>query len=76
MNYYHAGVRTHDGERWVWSNHTRRSRAAAEREARRMARSCPGAVPVIEWWDRSLGLQPGFAEAATGFAKVAKGGGR
>ncbi|MFZ5832424.1 MAG: hypothetical protein ACOY3P_20245 [Planctomycetota bacterium] len=68
MNYYHAGVKS--GDDYMWSAITRRTREAAEREARAMARKS-GGEPMVEWWDRSHGLRPGDCEAVLGCAEVA-----
>lgn len=61
--YYHAGSMS-DGY-FVWSDHTRRTRAAAVVEARRMARKHGGSA-VVEYWDRDHGLRPESAEAVEG----------
>ena len=66
MNYYyHAGEKWNDkqtGEvRVNWSDHTRLSDDAAEREARKMAkRAGEGHKPVVEYWERRYGLRPGW----------------
>ncbi len=57
--YYHAGVSVTDTHT-RWSSHTRRTRSAAECEARRMAAAYPGSTPIVECWDRSHGLAPGY----------------
>jgi hypothetical protein len=60
--YYHAGVEFPRPPRLTfWSHHTRRSRAAAIREARRLTRGTNGRA-VVEYWDRRHGLRPGDAE--------------
>lgn len=68
--YYHAGSRSRiadqRGEYHIaWSDHTRRSRETAEKEARRIARKT-GGVPVVEWWDRSHGMIPRDCEVVEG----------
>lgn len=63
--YYHAGVERKGNV--VWSSHTRKSREAAAREARIMARA--GGTPVIESWDRAHGLRPGF-DCSDGFERL------
>lgn len=65
MYYYHAGAQWIDrqtGEvRVNWSQTTRRSNAAAEREARKMAkRGGEGHKPVVEYWAKDHGLRPGW----------------
>jgi hypothetical protein len=68
-HYYHAGSQWNDeqtGEvRVNWSDNTRRSKDAAEREARKMAkRDGEGHKPVVEYWAREHGLRPGWDCAA------------
>jgi hypothetical protein len=58
--YWHAGTALAPGQ-IVWSDHTHRSRAAAEREAQRLARR-EGGTPLIEAWPREHGLRPGDAD--------------
>lgn len=48
-----------------WSRHSRRTREAAEREARRMARR-DGGRPVVEYWAATWGPRPGNADAVEG----------
>jgi hypothetical protein len=62
MYYWRAGVknRVRKSEVW-WSEHTRRSRSAAEHEAEREARR-RGGRPLVRWWDRQLGLWPADGE--------------
>jgi hypothetical protein len=70
--YFHAGAirRNSVGETIVdWSPHTRRSRAVAESEAKKLAEEktdiCNNSFcAVVEWWDRSHGLRPGQDVAA------------
>lgn len=62
--YYHAGSGT-EGDIKHWSNHTRRSRQAAEREARTLARRY-GERGVVEYWDARHGLRPGDQEVVEG----------
>jgi len=62
--YYHAGV-AHDGRVVRWSEHTRRSRLAACREAIQAANRI-GGDPVVEYWDREWGLRPGTPDAVIG----------
>jgi len=59
--YYHAGVSIERQDDWPaveWSSHTRRTFAAAQTEARRMAREY-GGIAIVEQWDRAHGLHPG-----------------
>jgi hypothetical protein len=64
--YYQAGVEfpSEDYTWSIWSSHTRLSRAAAAKEACRMARrySCER-LPIVARWRRSAGLHPGDASA-------------
>lgn len=62
--YYHAGVQVTQ-DRFVWSNHTRRTRTAAEREALSMARK-HGGRGIVEYWDRHHGLRPADQELVQG----------
>lgn len=61
--YYHAGSQWNDeqtGEvRVNWSDNTRRSKDAAEREARKIAKQ-HGHKPVVEYWVKVHGLRPGW----------------
>lgn len=57
--YYHAGVYDPCHDQTHWSAHTRRSQAAARREAMRMASRTGNARPVVEGWDQSHGMRPG-----------------
>jgi hypothetical protein len=60
--YYHAGnQKTDDRDETVfnWSNHTRRTKRAAQLEAARMAKK-HGGKPVVERWKREHGLRPGW----------------
>jgi len=59
--YYHAGAMDENND-VLWSDHTRRSAAAAEREALEMARKT-GRRAIVETWDRLHGLRPGDANA-------------
>lgn len=61
--YYHAGAV--EGTRCLWSTHTRRTREAAEAEAKRLARGT-GLRPVVEYWSREHGLRPGDQELVLG----------
>jgi hypothetical protein len=63
ISYYHAGTAV--GDRFVWSDHTRRTWDAAAREAERMARRSGGRPPV-EYWSREHGLRPGDQELIEG----------
>lgn len=69
MNYYHAGTQVANGD-VRWSQATRKTAQAAEREARAMARK-QGGTPIIEYWDRSHGMRPGDCDAVQGVYSVA-----
>ena len=70
--YYHAGTELESGS-VLWSNHTRRSFAAASREAARLSRR-RGGRPLVEWWDRRHGLVPGDCELVEGAEYVGEDG--
>ena len=63
--YYHAETElpadADAARRVYWSETTRRGRAAAESEARAMARRI-GGRGCVEYWDRKRGLMPGGAD--------------
>lgn len=63
--YYHAGAQNQKTNDVRWSDATRRTAAAAEAEARKMA-SRHGGCPIVEYWDRTHGLRPGDCEAVAG----------
>lgn len=65
--YFHAGSQSNGDVNW--SDKTRRSKDAAEREAVKMAKRRPGSVPVVEYWDRAHGLRPGW-DCASGSYEV------
>lgn len=62
--YYHAGCGTESDIRH-WSDHTRRTREAAEREARAMARK-HGGRGVVEYWPARCGLRPANQDVVQG----------
>ena len=61
--YYRAGAETSPGS-VTWSEHTRKTRERAEREARLMARACDGR-PIVEYWFRDHGLRPEDSDPAS-----------
>lgn len=63
-NYYHAGSQDENND-VRWSDSTRRTAAAAEKEARQMAKK-HGGKPIVEYWDRKCGLCPGDCEVVAG----------
>ena len=79
-HYYHAGAikRNVVGETVVdWSNKTRRTRGAAEMEARKISKEKEALLGnawcgIVEWWDKSHGLRPG-QDVAIGAAQCVDG---
>jgi len=62
---WHAGTEI-GPQQTHWSAHTRWSREAAEREARRLAQKM-GGRPIVEYWPRDRGPRPGPEGVAGAF---------
>lgn len=59
--WYHAGAQSAATGGVLWSSHSRRTKEAAESEARKMARAMGGAaVGIVETWDGAHGPRPGW----------------
>lgn len=67
-NYYHAGAQI-DGSNVVWSDATRKTASAAEKEAKQMAKR-HGGKPVVECWSRQHGMRPNDANVVVSAYEV------
>lgn len=63
-NYYHAGTQDENND-VRWSDATRKTASAAEKEAKQMAKKF-GGKPIVEYWDREHGLRPGDCNLVAG----------